>query len=102
MMRRFCFTALGLAALTVATVLYAAEPRQTKGTTGKDKTGDLKDIKELAEKERLIQERYAKFETSLQELHDRWAKGTDAERLNASRLKLALDKSVDSTLTERF
>src|SRR5205823_5410577 len=62
----------------------------------------LKDIKDLAEKERLIQERYAKFEASLQELHDRWAKGTDSERLNAARLKLALEKSVDSTLTERF
>jgi len=101
MLRRLCFTALGLAAVLVVTALNADEPRQDQGTKINKKDTD-KDLKELASKEKILQERYAKFEADLQALHDRWAKGTDSEKQNAARLKLALDRSTDATLTERF
>jgi len=97
MLRRFCILALGLAALTVAVSLHAGEPRQ-KGQ--KDLTD--KDLRDIAAKERILQERYKKFEEALQGLHDRLANGTAADKERAAKLKGALDKSLEGSVSERF
>jgi hypothetical protein len=98
MLRRLCFLMLGLAALTAAAALYAGEPRQTK----KDKGLTDKELREIAAKEKVLQERYRKFEEALQALHDRLAGGSAADKERAAKLKAALDRSVDGSVSERF
>jgi len=94
MLRRLCFLALGLTALTVAMALHAGEPRQTK-----EKTLSAQQLRELAAKEKVLQERYRKFEEALQGLHDRLAGGNAADKERAAKLKAALDRSVDGSVT---
>jgi len=98
MLRRLCLLTLGLAALTVAVALQAGEPRQTKDT----KKLSNQDLRELAAKEKILQERYKKFEEALQGLYDRLNGGTAADKERAAKLKSALDKSLEGSVTDRF
>ncbi len=98
MLRRLCFLTLGLAAVTVAAALNAGEPRQTK-----DKQPlSAQQLRELSQRQKVLQERYRKFEEALQGLHDRLAGGSAADKERAAKLKAALDRSVEGTVTERF
>jgi len=97
MLRRLCFLTLGLAALTVVAALNAAEPFQTK-----DQKSSAAQLEELARRQKVLAERYRKFEEALQNLHDRLSGGSEADKERAIKLKAALDRSVEGSISERF
>jgi len=98
MMRRMLLVGLGLAAMTFVVALHAQPPGQKKTSPG---TSVKKD--DLAGDQRILLDRFKKFEESLSDLRDRLAKSDKKEdQKRAETLGKALEKINEGGITANF